>query len=140
MKPKVLNEWVASRVQAPDRTFKKMCLSGKDDFRYTHSSINDCGDPPESTLSERFRTNLTEQKHRHKEWVYRPQKFMKMPNEPLCFKREIKYMSINKTAGDFRFRTHATWENFQTTLKEERVPGQKYYNDPLMRRTIRSVR
>ena len=58
MKPKVLNEWVASRVQAPDRTFKKLSLQNQDDFRYTHSSINDCGDPPTSTLSDRFRTNL----------------------------------------------------------------------------------
>ena len=46
MKPKVLNEWVASRVQAPDRTFKKMCLTGHDDFKYTHNSVHECGEPP----------------------------------------------------------------------------------------------
>lgn len=32
MKPKVLNPWIASRVQAPERTFKKLTLNGQKDI------------------------------------------------------------------------------------------------------------
>ena len=61
MKPKVLNEWVASRVQAPDRTFAKLGLSGVKDFKYTHAALHEHGDPPRETLNHRYLQILDKQ-------------------------------------------------------------------------------
>lgn len=75
MKPKVLNPWIASRVQAPERTFKKMCLNGVKDIKYTHSNVNDCGVPPVKLLSSRYRDILEKQQDKFKDFVQRPIKY-----------------------------------------------------------------
>ena len=51
MKPKLLSPWVASWVQAPEKAFEKLAINGKKDFKYTHSTVNECGVPPIDLLS-----------------------------------------------------------------------------------------
>lgn len=50
---------------------------------------------------------------------------------------ETKYFGHDKGGKDFKFATHSTWEAFQKTLKDKRVPGQTYYLEK-MRNTERN--
>ena len=61
MKPRVLNEWVASRSLAPDRTFAKLGLTGVKDFKYTKKATRDCGYPPKETLNTHYQDLLEKQ-------------------------------------------------------------------------------
>lgn len=112
VKPNVLNEWVADRAMAPDRTFKKMCIESKPDFRYTTSQVHNCGNPPPESMSSRYQHVLKKQQSKFTDWVERPLKYTKLPDEPLCFKREIKFFANDKTNKRFGFETHSTWETF----------------------------
>ena len=98
-------------------------MTGKPIFRYTHSTVNDCGDPPFSSLDKRYQEVLVKQQKKFKDWTQRPFKYTKRPEEPLCLARETRYFACGKGKEDFRFRTHSTWEAFVKELKDKRVPG-----------------
>jgi hypothetical protein len=54
MKPKILNEWVASRTQAPDRSFKKLFISGLRPFANTNSHMKELGPNPYPTVTKDY--------------------------------------------------------------------------------------
>mmetsp|Transcript_10842 Transcript_10842/g.12280 ORF Transcript_10842/g.12280 Transcript_10842/m.12280 type:complete len:116 (+) Transcript_10842:175-522(+) len=44
---------------------------------------------------------------------------------PAVMERETKFMSFKRTGERFGFSTHTTWETFQKTLVDFKVPGQE---------------
>jgi hypothetical protein len=72
MKPKILDEWTLSRVQAPERAFKKFFfrkLGGlvtsivkQKPFQYTNSKTEEFGAGGEEALSTHYRDYLQDQK------------------------------------------------------------------------------
>ena len=111
MKPKILDEWTASRTQAPDRSFKKLFISGLKPFSNTDSHGRPLGTHPYPTVTQDF-LNL-------------PKKKEKMSTLPACMERETRYMSFKRTGDRFGFSTHTTWETFQKSLVDFKVPGQE---------------
>ena len=104
MKPKLLDPWTLSRVQAPDkasakfffRKFQLICtklisdfsflsLVDQKPFTYTHLHGKDFKDPSDELLSRRQKEILEEQQKKYIEWVERPSKWVPEPTEPLCF-------------------------------------------------------
>jgi hypothetical protein len=53
-------------------------------FNYTGSHTRKFGDASEETLAPRQREILEEQKKKFADFVYRPQKYMPEPTEPMC--------------------------------------------------------
>ena len=110
MKPKILDEWTASRTQAPERSFKKLFISGLKPFANTDSHGKEIGNHLYPTVVD--------------DYLKVPKKKDKLSNLPLCMERETKYFSFKRTGDRFGFSTHTTWETFQKSLTEFRVPGQ----------------
>ena len=54
MKPKILDEWTASRTQAPDRSFKKLFISGLKPFANTYSDSKELGNHLYPTVKQDF--------------------------------------------------------------------------------------
>ena len=111
MKPKILDEWTASRTQAPERSFKKLFISGLKPFANTDSRGNELGPNPYPTVKE--------------DYLKLPTHKPKQTNLPLCMERETKFMSFKKSGDRFGFNTHTTWETFQKTFVDFKVPGQE---------------
>mmetsp|Transcript_13898 Transcript_13898/g.16111 ORF Transcript_13898/g.16111 Transcript_13898/m.16111 type:complete len:198 (-) Transcript_13898:94-687(-) len=111
MKPKMLDEWTASRTQAPDRSFKKLFISGLKPFANTYSKGKEIGHHPYPTVVD--------------DYLKVPKKKDKKSTLPLCMERETKFMSFKRTGDRFGFSTHTTWETFQRSLTEFKVPGQE---------------
>lgn len=102
MKPKILDEWTLSRVQAPERAYKKfffckkntnfnLSLVDQQPFRYTRSHSRPFGESNEDTLAPEFRQMLEEQKKKFTDYVERPSKYMPEPSEPAILSRQTKY-------------------------------------------------
>ena len=85
MKPKMLDEWTASRTQAPERSFKKLFISGLKPFANTYHRAREMGPSPYPSVKDDY-LNLPKQKE-------------KASNLPACMERETKYMSF-KTTGE----------------------------------------
>ena len=112
MKPKLLDPWTLSRVQAPEKASTKFFFTGQDPFTYTGNKSREFPAPDDQTLSIRQREILTDQRKKYKDWVSRPSKYRADPKQPLCFERETKYMKTDKNNRTFGFNTHTSWENF----------------------------
>ena len=111
MKPKMLDEWTASRTQAPERSFKKLFISGLKPFAYTDARGKQIGKHPYPTVKDDY-LNLPKLKEVKK-------------TVPACMERETRYMKFRRTGDRFGFSTHRTWETFQRTLVDFKVPGQE---------------
>ena len=89
----------------------KLFISGLKPFANTDSRGKPLGTHPYPTVKDDY-LNL-------------PKKKEKRSSVPAVMEREIKYMSFKRSGERFGFSTHTTWETFQKTLVDFKVPGQE---------------
>ena len=68
-------------------------------------------------LGEQFRDVLQERKKKYIDQVERPSKYEPEPTEPVCMKRESKFMKFEPNNKQFGDSTHTSWETFQKTMQ-----------------------
>ena len=89
----------------------KLFISGLKPFANTYSKGKELGGSLYPTAT--------------KDFIKAPLKKEKKSHLPACMEREIRYMSFKRTGDRFGFSTHTTWETFQKSLIDFKVPGQE---------------
>lgn len=69
-------------------------------------------------LGEQFRDILGDRKKRYIDYVERPSKYEPEPTEPVCMKRQSKYLKFEPNNRQFGDSSHTSWETFQQTMHQ----------------------
>jgi len=110
------------RIQMPERAYKKFFFRNlfrvlifivkQKPFNYGASHTREFGAGTEEMLGEQFRETLEDRKKRYIDYVERPSKYEPEPTEPVCMKRQSKFMKFEPNNRQFGDSSHTSWETF----------------------------
>lgn len=101
IQPSALSPWEIERAMVPEKVYKVP----KGPPMKTSKGGKEFGEPALNALSRRYRQTLEKNMESYKDYLYRPSKYNKPPQEP-CVTHSKKFIPPNTVSGNFNFSTY----------------------------------